>query len=161
MAVPLLIVGAVMSAFGAVSNADSQRRAAHTNADNARAATAISIDQGNAQAAIQARQARAQMDAARAQYGASGADENEGSPLDVLQASAANASLDNQTIKYNAKVRAFGYGNEASSYDTQGDAATKGNWEAGSDILSGGSRAYSAYYGGSTYAGTSNYSNQG
>jgi hypothetical protein len=147
MAVPLLIVGTVISAISAVSNADSQRRAANTNADNARNAAAIGIDQGNAQAAIQARQSRAQLDAARAQYGASGVDENAGSPLDVLQSSAMNASLDNSTIKYNAQVKAFGYGAEASSYDTQASAATtKGNWQAGSDILSGGSKAYGAMY---------------
>lgn len=165
MAVPLLAVAAIVSVIGAVSNADSQRRVAHTNADNARAAAAIGIDQGNAQAAIQARQSRAQLDAARAQYGASGADENAGSPLDVLQSSAANASLDNSTIKYNARVKAFGYDSEANSYDMQGRAATtRGNWQAGSDILSGGSKAYGAYYGGSGGAGTainSNPSNQG
>ena len=141
----LYVVGTVVAAAGAVSSADAQRRAAHTNADNARNAAAIGLDQGNAQAAIQARQARMQMDAARAQYGASGVDVNEGSPLDVMQASAMNASLDNQTIKYNAKVKAFGYGSEASSYDTQGSAATqRGNWQAGSDILSGGAKAYGA-----------------
>lgn len=165
MAVPLLVFAAVASAAGAISNADSQRRAANTNADNARNAAAIGIDQGNAQAQVQARQARAQLDAARAQYGASGVDANEGSPLDVLQASAMNASLDNQTIKYNAKVKAFGYGAEAASYDTQGSAAmTKGYATAGSDLLSGGAKAYGAYYGGSapaTSAGVSNFSNQG
>ncbi len=165
MAVPLLIIGAVVAAAGAVSNADAQRRAANTNADNARAAAAIGIDQGNAQAAIQARQSRAQLDAARAQYGASGVDVNEGSPLDVLQSSAENASLDNQTLKYNARVKAFGYNTEAASYSMQaGAATTKGYLGAGSDILSGGSKAYGAYYGGSSTSslpGTSNFSNQG
>lgn len=158
------VAGTVLTAGGAVANADAQRRAADTNADNARNAAAIGIDQGNAQAAVQARQSRAQLDAARAQYGASGVDVNEGSPLDVLQASARNASLDNQTIKYNAKVKAFGYGAEAASYDQQGSAAmTKGYVSAGSDILSGGAKAYGSYYKGisPTSSGVSNYSFQG
>lgn len=141
------IIGTVVAAGTAVASADATRRAQHANADNARMAAKIGIDQGDAQAATQARQSRAQLDAARAQYGASGVDENEGSPLDVMQSSAMNASLDNATIKYNAKVRAFGYGNEANSYDTSASAATqKGQWEAGSDILSGGSKAYAASY---------------
>lgn len=162
MAVPLLIAGAVISAAGAVSNADAQRRAAHTNADNARNAAVIGIDQGNAQAAIQYRQARAQLDAARAQYGASGVDGNAGSPLDVLQSSAMNASLDNSTVKYNAQVKAFGYGAEANSYNQQASAATtKGNWQAGSDILSGGAKAYGAYYGAYYGAGSSINTNAG
>lgn len=145
MAVPLLIIGTLISAVGAISNANAQSNAARYNSQVAQRDAQIGVDQGNAQAAIQARQARSQMDLARAQYGASGVDVNAGSPLDVMQASAMNASLDNATIKYNAKIKAFGYGNEATAYDYQAGAATqKGYWGAGSDILSGGSKVYAA-----------------
>lgn len=162
MAVPLLIIGTVISAVGAISNANAQSNAARYNSQVAQRDAQIGVDQGNAQAAIQARQARSQMDAARAQYGASGVDVNAGSPLDVLQSSAANASLDNATIKYNAKVKAYGYGNEATAYDYQSGAATqKGYWGAGSDILSGGSKVYAARGYSSGGEGTSVYSNQG
>lgn len=162
MAVPLLIIGTVISAVGALSNANAQSNAARYNSQVAQRDATIGIDQGNAQAAIQARQARSQMDAARAQYGASGVDVNAGSPLDVLQSSAANASLDNATIKYNAKIKAFGYGNESAAYDYQAGAATqKGYWGAGSDILSGGSKVYAARGYSSGGEGTSVYSNQG
>lgn len=141
----LLVAGTAVTALGAVENADAQRRAANTNADNARNAAAIGIDQGNAQAAIQARQSRAQLDQARATYGASGVDENAGSPVDVLQASVMNASLDNQTIKYNARVKAFGFTNEAASYGTQATASQQAGYiAAGSDILTGGSKVYAA-----------------
>lgn len=162
MAVPLLIIGTVISAVGALSNANATSNAARYNSEVAKRDATIGVDQGNAQAAIQARQARSQMDAARAQYGASGVDVNAGSPLDVLQSSAANASLDNATIKYNAKVKAYGYGNEATAYSYQSDAATqKGYWGAGSDILSGGSKVYAARGYSQTGPGTPVYSNQG
>lgn len=147
MSVPLMIVSTAMQVFGALSNAKSQSNAATYNKQVAQRDQQISLDQGNAQAAIQARSARMQIDAGRAQYGASGVDVNSGSPLDVLQSSAMNASLDNQTIKYNSQVKGFGYGNEATSYEYQANAATKkGYWSAGSDILSGGSKAYGASY---------------
>lgn len=162
MAVPLLIIGTLISAVGAISNANAQSNAARYNSQVAQRDAQIGVDQGNAQAAIQARQARSQMDAARAQYGASGVDVNAGSPLDVMHASAVNASLDNATIKYNAKVKAYGYGNEATAYDYQSGAATqKGYWGAGSDILSGGSKVYAARGYSSGGEGTSVYSNQG
>ena len=147
MSVPLMIVATAMSAFGALSNAKSQSNAATYNAQVAQRDQQIGLDQGNAQAAIQARSARMQIDAGRAQYGASGVDVNSGSPLDVLQSSAMNASLDNQTIKYNSQIKGYGYGNEATSYNYQANASkNRGYWSAGSDLLSGGGKAYGASY---------------
>lgn len=151
MALPLMAFATVFSAIGAISNANSQQQAAQYNSQVAQRDATIALDQGDAQAAIQRRQARAQIDAARAQYGASGVDVNTGSPLDVLQASAMNASMDNQTIKYNARVKAYGFNTEAAAYEYQGKAAMqRGYMQAGSDILSGGSRMYA----GRGYSGT-------
>ena len=157
-----MIIGAAVSAVGALSNANAQSNAARYNSQVAQRDATIGIDQGNAQAAIQARQARAQLDNARAQYGASGVDANSGSPLDVMEMSARNASLDNATIKYNEKVKAFGYGNEAAAYDYQAGAATTRGMLAGSDILTGGAaKVYGARGYSSNGPGTAIYSNQG
>ena len=141
-----LAIGMAISAIGALSNAQSQENAAEYNKQVAERDAAIAIDQGNAQAAIQGRQSRSVIDAARAQYGASGVDVNSGSPLDVLRSSASFAALDNLTIKYNAKVRSQGFKGEALGYEMQGDAAkTRGYW-AGADILMGrGAQIYDAW----------------
>jgi hypothetical protein len=155
MAIALAVVGTALSAYGAYENGRARSNAAHYNADVAGRDAEIAIDQGNADAGIQARSASMQIGAAKAQYGASGVDVNSGSPLDVLQASATRATLDNLRIKYNARVKAYGLGNEQTAYNYQADAAHRaGNIGAASAILSGSSQAYGMYYNPRSTAGT-------
>jgi hypothetical protein len=139
------IAGAGVSAYSAVQSGQQQKSAADFNAATAARNAQIAQDQGAQQAAMQQRNAAKQLDAARAATGASGVT-MEGSPLDALQNSAMNASLDNQTIKYNAKIKAYGNTNEAGMYTAEGNAMqTKGYMTAGSDILTGAAGAYSIY----------------
>lgn len=155
MAIALAVIGTAISAYGAYENGRSKSAAATYNADVASKDSQIAIDQGNADAQIQQRASSMQIGAARAQYGANGLTSDSGSVLDVLQASAQRASLDNQRIKYNAQVKAYGLGNEATAYRFQGDAAKRaGNIGAASAILTGGSQAYGMYYNPKTSAGT-------
>lgn len=105
-------VSAIGSAVGSIQQSNAQSNAAQYNADVAERNATIAQQQAKADADAQRRHALVKIGAARAMYGASGV-ALEGSPLDVLQNSAINAELDNQTILYKGKLRALGYTDSA------------------------------------------------
>ncbi|MGH8743488.1 MAG: hypothetical protein ACREUY_04340, partial [Burkholderiales bacterium] len=99
-AIPIIMLaGAALSAYGAIQQANAQKQASQFNAAlNERNAT-IAVQQAGADA-LQVRRHAAQVQgAAVAGYGASGVT-LEGSPLDVLSDSAAQASLAESTVRY-------------------------------------------------------------
>lgn len=95
--------------------------------------------------------------AIRAAQGKSGGYGGEGSVLDVLGDVAAQSELEKQNIIYQGELKARGYTNTAtldrfgggaaaSRYRAQGEAQEMAGYSrAGSELLQGGSSAYSAY----------------
>lgn len=110
------VVAAGMSAVSALAQGASASAAAKRNADIARRNGLIAGQQAQADADAQTRSSAQTIGRARAAYGASGVT-SEGSPLDVLAASASLAELDRQNILYKGKLRAMGFEDTASADD--------------------------------------------
>ncbi len=151
VAIPFIMVG--MSVLGTVMSAQAQKKegeaakeAAQYNAAISRRNAQISLDQAEMDAGSQSRDARRQMGAMRAGYGASGVT-MEGSPLDVLEATAIAAEHDRQNILYKGRIRALGFEDEAGLYDMAGEnAEERGNSKSTATLMGGlGSAATSAY----------------
>jgi hypothetical protein len=127
--VPLITVGITAVTTGLmVLSSVQQKKAADQAADQAKQAA-------RENARRQSIEARKRIGLMRANYGASGVT-IEGSPLDVLEESAANAELDKLTILHGGSV-------EAGRYRAAGRAAfAQGIGSAASDLLGGGLAAY-------------------
>lgn len=146
----LAIVSTVVSALGAISQANAASDAADYNAQIATQNAQIAQQQGQAAAAAQDKAARQKIGLMVANYGASGIDVGSGSPLDILRDSASTAKLDNLTTLYNYQLKSQGYTNTATLDSMQSDAATtSGYLSAAGTALGGASKAFS-------YAGTGN-----
>jgi len=153
MAIPIMmVVGAAVSAVGAVRQAQAQAGAARYNAQIAEQNSQIATAQGNAAAEAQSRDAQRKMGAMVASYGAAGVDVSSGSPADVLADSARSAALDNLTIRYNSKLRAMGFDQQAAlDRSTADNADTAGYINATSSLLQGAGKAFgSGGFGGGT-----------
>lgn len=130
-----MAAAAFFGAAGAFSGGSSARGAGRRDAAVARINAAIVRDQAAAEILRQKVFARKTQGAMRAAYGAAGV-AVEGSPLDVLEESAATAELDRLTIKYRGDVRAMGYQYDATESERRGDDAyTAGLLNAGSSIF--------------------------
>lgn len=147
------IVGAVISAMGALRQADSAKKMAKYNAALGERQAGITRDQTNADLARQRRAARKMLGTMRAQYGAAGVNV-EGSPLDVLEESAANAELDHLTLKYRGDLKAQGYEMGAELDRYKGDEAQRAGYMKAAGTLIG---AFGGKGGGSSTAGVENY----
>ena len=131
-------VGTVAGAVGAYAQGQGQKNIAEYNATLAR---------NNANAADVAGQQEAgrlydinqrKMASARAQYGASGASLNVGSPVDVMADQAGQAALDQEIARWRGRVQQTSYLNEADSQIYQGNqAARAGIFKAGTMLLTG------------------------
>lgn len=148
-----MIVGAAMSAVGAVRQAQAQAGAARYNAQVAEQNASIAMAQGTAASEQQQRDSARKMGAAIASYGASGVDVSSGSPADVLADSARQSALDNATIKYNARLRAMGF-TEQAALDRSGadNSESAGYINATSSLLNSAGKAY----GSGMFGGTGN-----
>jgi len=83
----------------------------------------------------------------RAKFGASGADVNSGSSLDVLADTAMMGELDALTIRGNASREAYGYRVGASNTIAQGKLdKSRGTNNAISTLLTGGGKVSSQWY---------------
>jgi hypothetical protein len=136
-----LVLTAVSTGIGIVGHlaqGSAEGKAADYNATIARRNEQIAIEQGNLDAENQRRKAIMTMGAARSLYGASGVT-GEGSPIDVLANSAANAEIDNQTIKYKARLRALGYQDTADLDSASASAARSNGYSDAIGTLLGGS----------------------
>lgn len=143
IAVAMMAVGTVMSAANQAQQANDAKKAADFNALIAERNAGIARQQAAQDAMLQQQDAARHIGAARAAYGASGV-AVEGSPLDVLEASAASAELDRQTILYKGELRAMGYTDDATISRTQGAAAYRsGMMGAASTLLVGGAKTVS------------------
>lgn len=99
---------AAAAAFGSIQQGSAARQVGQYNAKVAKRAAAVARDQAAAAMIRQDKLARKARGAIRAAYGAAGVSV-EGSPLDVLAESAANAELDRLTIKYRGELQAQGF----------------------------------------------------
>jgi hypothetical protein len=149
----LAIAGTVMSAVGAIQQGNAAKKAADYNAAiadrNATIATQQAAADANTSRSVNARR----LGAMRAKYGSSGV-QAEGSVLDVMADSAAQAELEALNITYKGDLAAQGYGETATLNRMQGkNARTSGYLNAGSALLLGGAKAS----GGSTNSGYSDF----
>lgn len=144
--VPILFTaGAAMSAMGAIASADAAKKSANYNAQMRTNEAKAALDQAQQDAHRSRINSQHALGGITAGYGASGVATDEGSPLDVLSMSAANAKWDEQTILYRANVRATGYYNAATLDRYTGDVAEQqGYMNAASSVLTGAGRGYMA-----------------
>ncbi|MPZ43949.1 MAG: hypothetical protein GEV05_11180 [Betaproteobacteria bacterium] len=133
----LQIAGTAFSVAGAISGASSQANAAKYNAQVAERNAQVSRAGAAADAQTLDRRARQRIGAARAAYGAAGVD-LEGSPLDVLEQSAAEAEMDKMNILYKGELQAMGMQDTAALNRSRADAAIgEGVYGAGRALLIG------------------------
>lgn len=147
-ALPFLqIAGTVMSVIGALNQASAKSSAADYNAAMAERNATIARQQGEADM-LQAQRVNAmRLGSIKAGYGSSGLT-LEGSPLDVLESSAAQAKLDEQNIMYGANLRAQGFSESANLYRSQASQARSGGlFDAAGKAILGGARAYESWRG--------------
>jgi hypothetical protein len=142
-AVPIiaLAAGGLMSAVGAINQGNSAKAAADYNAQVAEQNAELSRQQGIEEERRTRIMAKKQLGDMRANYGASGIT-LEGSPLDILEESAAAAELDALTVRHAGDSRAIGYRNEAAQERFSGrQARTSGYFSASGSLLSGAGQA--------------------
>lgn len=149
MAFIVPFIPAIVAVVGTAIAVDGQRQAARAagqaasqneafNAENAK----IALEQGEMDVVQQREVNYRRLSGVRAAVGASGI-AMDGSALDVLESSAANAEHDIQTIRYNASMKARGYYNSADlDHQRATSAREEGMYRAASSALIGGSRAY-------------------
>ncbi len=139
------IAGTTMSVVGALKQGQAQSDALNFNAQMGGQNAVVARQQAAADEARQRRENLLRAGNLRAGYGASGVT-LDGSPLDVLEMAATTGELDAQNIRYKGSLRAIGYENSA-ALDTAGasNALTSSYYRAGSELLSGGAKAYGSY----------------
>lgn len=137
--VTLAILGGAsggLQAFGAVSEGNAAKAAADYNARQAEEAAMLTRAQGAENERRVRAIARKQIGETQANIGASGLS-FDGSALDILGESAANAELDALNTRYDAESKAAAYRNSASLQRMQGKMAqTSGYIRGASAVLS-------------------------
>ena len=145
-AIPIMMIAAAaVSAYSAVQQGKAAKAASAFNATIATQNAEISRDNAEAQATQQDRENLLRLGAIRAAQGKSGGTAS-GSVLDVLADTAAQGELERQNIVYQGELRARGFANTATLDEFGGKNAEKAGYlKAGSELLSGAGKAYSAY----------------
>ena len=139
------VIGTISAMRAAEKQGEAAEQAGQFNAAVATRNSQVAVDQSNMDAERQRRETAQRQGVIRAGYGASGITV-EGSPLDILESSAALGELDRQTILYKGKLRAQGY-TDTATLDVMGgeNAQTQAGYKAGNELFNGGARAYNAY----------------
>lgn len=145
----VMIAGAAVSAAGAYSQGQAGKAAASYNATLRERDATVALNQSS-QDAIQMRARTDQFHGALvASYGASGVSSDEGSPMDALRMSAANAKLDEGMILYKGRLKALGYHDDATLNRIAGRTAEEqGYLNSASSLLVGGGRTMATYQAG-------------
>lgn len=117
------VVGGIISAVGAIAQANAQAAAAKYNQQVNERNAKIAMQQGAAQAESQQRQGAIALGKLRAAYGDAGL-AFEGDALTVFQDSATQAELDVRRVRYNAQLRSQGYQDQAVLNKMEAKAAT-------------------------------------
>lgn len=134
--------GAAISAAGAYSQGQAGKAAATYNTRLRERDATLALSQSQQDAIQFSRQASQVQGTLLAGYGASGVATDEGSPMDALRMSAANAKLDEGTILYKGRLRATGYLDDAQLNRLSGKTAEEqGGMNTASYLLTGLGRA--------------------
>lgn len=142
----VMLAGAAISAMGAVSQANAQKAAHSYNAKLLERDAIVATDQAHADSLLVQRRAAQDHGSLLAGYGASGVATDEGSPMEVLRMSVANAKLDEGTILYKGRLKATGYADSVTMERQAGRVAEQqGYLNSASYLLTGAGRAGSTY----------------
>ena len=147
MAAPFVMAaGAAVSAISAIQQGKAAKAAAKFNAKVAEQNAAIALEDADYQARVKDRETYLRLGAIRAAQGHAGGAAGEGSVLDILSEAAAMGEEEKQRILYAGQLRARGFENTAELEEFSGKTAMTGAYlKAGSELLSGGFKAYDAY----------------
>lgn len=147
MAIPfVMLASAAVAAISAVQQGKAAKAADEFNANVSLQNATISRADAAAAATQVDRENYMRLGAIRAAQGKSGGASGQGSVLDVLADNAMQGELERQNVIYQGEQRARGYANTAALDVTAGkNAQTAGYMKAGSELLSGGAKAYTAY----------------
>lgn len=136
---------AIMGVTGAISSGQAQADAARYNSQMAQNQAAYERQRAQIQADQQREKDRHLMAAQRARMGAQGLDMTTGSPLVVLENTAAQADTDYRTILANGDVAASRAESQAALDRMTGSTALTSSWlSAGSTAFSGAARLVDA-----------------
>lgn len=144
VAIAMMVVGTVVSAYGQYQAGQAQKRAHEYNARIAEQNAQIAKDQAAYEAERQKKRTRAMLAKQRVGYGASGIVSNTGTALDMLRNTMMDGEMDRMAILYGGDVEAVNQRAKAASERMQGKAAAMaGKFGAASTLLSGaGSAGY-------------------
>jgi hypothetical protein len=135
-----------MGAAGSIQQGQAEQEAADYNADVARQSAQASLDKADYDETIHREKVRKLLSSQRAAYGAAGVD-MAGSPLLVLEDTAAQGELDAKAIRYGGEVEAKQKLSQAEIYELTGkNAKTASYYKAGASLLSGGASMAKQYY---------------
>jgi hypothetical protein len=140
-----MIGGAGVAAAGAMAQGQAQASAARYNATLAeRQSVAISAQVAN-QVARQRQEAEMTQGTLLAGYGASGVSTDDGSPMDVLRMSIANAKLDEHNLIYRGQRERLGLADSATLDRMRATTAeSQAGFNAASSLLTGAGNAWYA-----------------
>ncbi|GAN88053.1 hypothetical protein LU298_11480 [Komagataeibacter intermedius] len=144
------LLGGVGSILGGISEASQDKyeaRIAQQNANMAGRDADVALDQGDVAAQRAYQQGAQQLGAQRAQMAANGVTLNNGSALDVQNATAMTTGQNVAGIQYNANARAVDYRNQVVNFDNEAAADKKA---ASSAILGGAMGAAGSLIGGAS-----------
>ena len=148
MAIPLMVAGTLTQVAGQLNQAQSQAAANEYNAKVAEQNASLARQQSIEQERQVRIQSRKQLGDIRSSYAASGVS-IEGSPLDILEESAATAELDALTVRHGGEVKARAFESEAAINRFSAKQARIGGYlGAASTLLKGGSSVYGSSGGG-------------
>lgn len=153
MAEAAMLIGPAISAIGQIREGEAANSAAQYNAQVAEQNAQTTLAQSAEEERRLRVMARKQIGDARANYGASGVS-LEGSPLDVLEESAATAELDALTVRYGGQQKAQAYRNEAKLERFRGkNSKTSGYLSAAGTLFQAGGKAAASGAGGGSGGG--------
>jgi hypothetical protein len=142
MVAAAFIAGGLLGAAGSMQQGSAAKKAAKYNSKMLEARAVDVIAQSKEEERRQRVIGRKQLGDIRASYAASGVT-TEGSPLDILEESAASAELDALTIRRNGERQAMAFRNEAKLERMQGRASyNAGQIGAAATLLNAGAMAY-------------------
>lgn len=145
----MMILGgasSLVSAGGALKAGSDEETAGDYNAAVARQSAVATEEKTAFEVEAHREKVRKLLSSQRAAFAVAGVD-MEGSPLLVLEDTAAQGELDAKAIQYSGDVEASQKRSQAELYELQGkNAKTSSYWKAGSSLLSGGGTIAKQYY---------------
>lgn len=136
------IAGGGLQAIGSIEAGNAAKQAGEYNASVDDYDAAQTLNDGAIAVAKQQRQATQVIGSAKAAYGASGVDSNQGSALQVLQQSATQSALDAINIKQQYAAKAFSYTASAAMSRYNGSQSqTSSYYSAAGQLLGAGAKA--------------------